>query len=139
MIRKVDHSRTTLMSDHRSYFNGSIFTWAACSSRSERQYPRTLNAIGSPSGARRRTSTDAPLQNPISSNRRRTSAVPPTSTTLPQQPTPSLFSEQVAGGPTWEHPAKSQAFSIMTRLAPEKRGGHPSVPSDGIVVETEFQ
>src|SRR4051794_5543291 len=98
--------------DHTHHVCGTIFTHAACSSRSERQYPRTLNAIGSPSGARRKTSTDAPLQNPISSNRRRTSSLPPTETTWPWQPTESLLRAQVDLDPTCEQPAKSQAFSI---------------------------
>ena len=52
--------------------------------------------------AQRRPADDfdlAPLQKPISSSRRRRSGSPPTATTLPRQPTPSLFKPQVSGVP----------------------------------------
>src|SRR5688572_28442166 len=68
--------------------------------------------MGSPRGARRITSTLAPLQKPISSRRRRRSSSPPTAKTLPREQMPSSFGQQVSGLTHWLQAAKSHAFCI---------------------------
>src|SRR6478752_4083441 len=82
-------------------------------------------------GARRITSTEAPLQKPISKSRRRRSVSPPTATTLPQQPMPSLFKPHVSGVPQWLQPANEHAFCIQAYFR--------ACLIQVYVVETEFQ
>src|SRR3954452_4615952 len=70
------------------------------------------------------TSTLAPVQNPISSNRRRTSGSPPTAKTLPLHPMPSLLRAQVSGEVHPLQAANPHAFCIsgsVSRVYPRDR------------------
>src|SRR5258706_12797890 len=84
------------------------------------------------------TSTLAPLQKPISSRRRRISGSPPTDTTQPLQPMPSLFRPHESTEPVWLQPPKSQAFCILNRSDPQYTG-NPYPLEEVYLVETEFQ
>src|SRR3954447_19556997 len=95
------------------------------------------------------TSTLAPLQKPISSNRRRTCGSPPTAKTLPLQPMPSWLRVQVSGEEHPLHAANPHAFCITGSVSrgcqssPAKRALESATerlsPAVVYVVETEFQ